>query len=251
MKRKYAALMLGLTLAVSSAACAEEAADTVGTELNAAAEMKEEEMLLGKITAIDGDEITVALGTMRAEKSSDTEDQSTEEASEAGKAEAAEADAEEEKTAGADAEAMDAADMLELTGETQVITITDETQFYQEVLPEREDGELEVTLEEDEASANSQETRVAEAEQTDDAAEGAELSEEAAEKDEEKDEFGTELSEELLQTITLEDLKEGDVIKFAAEEDGTGTIIIAVAAETPEENVLVMAEEADTENTDE
>lgn len=195
MKRKYVALMLGLTLALSSMAYAEETTEAVATE--AAGEMElseEEEALYGEITEIGEDSITIALGTLIVDEMQPAPDEEGVEAAEDTNAEVAEeaVDAEEVTDAAVDAdvEATDAevaeegvadengvpADQsmnavpggitFELTGEEETIQITEDTLFYREAAKqnpaEGPEEFAEGTAEEAEADAVAEESAAAE-----------------------------------------------------------------------------------------
>lgn len=321
MKRKYVALMLGLTLAFSSIAYAEEATEAVAVE--AAGEMSEEEdALYGEITEIGEDSITVALGTMSvdemqpapgeggaAEDTNAEADVSEEtgaevaegdaeatdadtgaaeeadaEATDADASTAEEADAEvadavtsaaEENADWAEAPEMDENDApegqhkggrgmeLELTGEEQTITITEDTLFYREAAMQTPEGELPETPAEEGAEMTDADTvseedstvsdaaaveDVAgeEAEVTADAEEGTNVevtadAEEGSNVEVTAEEAGGELlveisekPEQQLEEISFEDLAEGDVLKITLDEDGNAETVTIVMTEPAE-----------------
>lgn len=328
MKRKYVALMLGLTLAFSSIAYAEEATEAVAVE--AAGEMSEEEdALYGEITEIGEDSITVALGTMSvdemqpapgeggaAEDTNAEADASEETGAEVAEGDAEATDADTSAAEEADAEAADAdtsaaeeanaeatdadtsaaeenADWapemdengapegqhkggrgmeLELTGEEQTITITEDTLFYREAAMQTPEGELpeapaeegaemtdadtvseedgtvsEVAVVEDvageEAEVNADAEEGTNVEVTADAEEGtnAEVTAEDA-----GGELLVEISEkpeQQLEEISFEDLAEGDVLKITLDEDGNAeTVTIVMTEPTGLGNAEMMAE---------
>lgn len=267
MKRKYVALMLGLTLAFSSVAYAEEATEAVSMEVAGEMELSEEEdALYGEITAIGEDSITVALGTMSVDEMQPApgeggaaEDTNAEaDTSEEADAEATDADtsAAVENADLAEAPEMDANNApegqrkggrgmeLELTGEEQTITITEDTLFYREAAMQVPEGEL------PEAPAEEGTNMEVTAEDAD-----GELLVELSEKPEQQ-----------LEEIAFEDLAEGDVLKVVLDEDGnaeTVTIVMTepeglgdaeMMAELPEEVAdeaeIMTLEEVDTEEAD-
>lgn len=251
MKRKYVALMLGLTLAFSSIAYAEENTQAAAKEAAGEMELSEEEdALYGEITEIGEDSITVALGTMGVDEemnAQETEGADTEE--DTAKAE----DANTETDAGAidtgtsaSEENADAVEevpemeengapegqpmnggrgmKLELTGEEQTITITEDTLFYQEFPMQDSEDEMSEELAEEGAEGTNSEISSQEDATVNEEADSVEATAEEA------DEVTVELEE-----ISFEDLAEGDVLKITLDEAGNAETVTVVMQE-PEEN---------------
>lgn len=139
MKRRYAAIVLGLTLTFTSASFAYAAADTAAETADSTAEKAEEaaqEEVYGEVTETGDDSITVNTGTLKEEAkpaegekaASETETADTEstEAEAADPAEAADTEKPEEIPS-----------MLDLTGESQTIKVKEETTYEKQIAPEK------------------------------------------------------------------------------------------------------------------
>lgn len=224
MKRKYAALMLGVTMVFSSMTVyAEET--TEAAVMDAVGEMEvteEENTLYGEITEIGEDSITIALGMMRVEEIAEAEldaDDTTEvEIVEPEKMseEAVLAEQAEERELEESA--------FEFAGEEKTVSITEETAFFREILseisetPEELDGEV---LNED-----------------------VEMPKEDTKNKENTEEVFKEslaAEEQNLEAITLEELQEGDVLKITLDEEGnaeTVTVLWMESEELQEDSLL-------------
>lgn len=258
MKRKYVALMLGVTLAFSSMTVyAEEPAEAVAMETAGEMEVTEEEdAFYGEITEIGEDSITIAWGTMIM-------DAQAEEPEEDAQAENVELNAEvqtddaqlqedsnEEPVLVEDPEQGEfGVSVFELTGEDEIVPITEDTVFYKEVvqpaLSEQPEGQEEIYSEEDSAE-----------EKTEDADGKTSMDE----NDGELMMDISEIQEIQLEEISFEDLLAGDIVRLVLDEEGnaeTVTVIMTetevtdeegMLEETPAEEDLVMTlEEVETE----
>lgn len=139
MKRRYAAIVLGLTLTFTSASFAYAAADTAAETADSTAEKAEEaaqEEVYGEVTETGDDSITVNTGTLKEEakpaegekaaSETETADTDTAETEAADPAEAADTEKPEEIPS-----------MLDLTGESQTIKVKEETTYEKQIAPEK------------------------------------------------------------------------------------------------------------------
>lgn len=139
MKRRYAAIVLGLTLTFTSASFAYAAADTAAETADSTAEKAEEaaqEEVYGEVTETGDDSITVNTGTLKEEakpaegekaaSETETADTDTAETEAADPAEAADTEKPEEIPP-----------MLDLTGESQTIKVKEETTYEKQIAPEK------------------------------------------------------------------------------------------------------------------
>lgn len=226
MKRKYVALMLGVTLAFSSMTVyAEDNIDkAVATATEEMELSEEEEALYGEITELEEDSITIALGMISVEEQAEQTEQ-----------------AEQNEEVTSDQEVTE-----------EIVSVTEETLFYREVtLPMPE--ELPEIVEETDAEENeAKEIDVAET----DAEEN--VSEEDVAKDNSEmssKEFLVEITEIELEEIVFEDLAEGDIVKIVLDEEGNAETVTVISLdeemlqeEVPEENELIMTlEEVETD----
>lgn len=135
MKRRYAAIVLGLTLTFTSASFAYAAAETADSTAEKAEEAAQEEVY-GEVTETGDDSITVNTGTLKEEakpaegekaaSETETADTDTAETEAADPAEAADTEKPEEIPS-----------MLDLTGESQTIKVTEETTYEKQIAPEK------------------------------------------------------------------------------------------------------------------
>ena len=165
MKRRYAAIVLGLTLTFTSASFAYAAAETADSTAEKAEEAAQEEVY-GEVTETGDDSITVNTGTLKeeakpaegekaasetenAEAEADDTDTAETETAETETAESETAESETAETESTEAEAADPAEaadtekpeeipsMLDLTGESQTIKVTEETTYEKQIAPEK------------------------------------------------------------------------------------------------------------------
>lgn len=218
MKRNYAALLLGVTLAFSSVVYAAENTETAAAaaeDLNA-----EETVVYGEVTKIEENSFTVNVGVLSMEEEPQENTSEEEEVKQEGAANAD--DAQQESTEVSDAAAEENAELesdsqqeaemmlLELTEKEQTISVTEDTQFYAETAED---------ISEQPAEGESVEILYAETE--DETKEAAE-----ANVPEENDIV---LEETLTEEIAFSDLSEGDMVKITFDEDGNAEEVIVLA----------------------
>lgn len=128
MKRRYAAIVLGLTLTFTSASFAYAAADTAAETADSTAEKAEEaaqEEVYGEVTETGDDSITVNTGTLKEE-------------AKPAEGEKAASETETADTDTADTEKPEEIpSMLDLTGESQTIKVKEETTYKKQIAPEK------------------------------------------------------------------------------------------------------------------
>lgn len=284
MKRKYAALVLGLALSVTSinvfAAETEltqtEAAESDGTvEIPEGTETDTEEdsetgiseastVVWGEVTATEEGSITINVaelqGTDTEADSAETDDtaaDSTEETS-------AETDGEEADAAVADT-AMSGADnyaeLFTYSGEEQTINLTEETVvqlIYQDADAEKMQ-KLAEEYSDKEAAAEMNEAEETAADSAADDSEADDTTEEAAEIDAVAEDAGaaTEEAEEaddaetagadepIVAELSIDAILEGDLVYAAIDEDGNAVTVVVFMPETSVETGEVLDEESE------
>ena len=141
-----------------------------------------------------------------------------------------------------DAESADAASedkgevpsMLDLTGESQTIKVTDTTTYEKEAQPEKPEeapAADEAQKADDSKDADSTDEKSDDTEKTDDAEaadENAEATDDSADKDDAK------APEMKTEAIAFSDLKAGDTIKVTLDKDGNAAAVVVISADAPE-----------------
>lgn len=252
MKQKYAAMVLGLALVVSSMSVF---AASVDTEADASVESSTElndisagEEYYGEITEIGDNSITVSLGTLKEEnvEASDTEEnadltEGTDDAEDSDSG--ASVDSEDAEADGTDTAAgLDLSsdnveslnsDVLDYTGDELTVTLTEDTLVLTESLG------------------------TVPAQEVSDVALGEEVSEDSSENTEESSEdtnTATNTDSEAPQEITFEDLMVGDVVKVNFDENGeTAAVTVLTTTENAElflGDELSEASDEETETSD-
>ena len=221
MKKKYLALMLGIALTFSSvSAIAAESADAAAAETGEMMELieEEEDALYGEITELGTDSITIAVGTLSVGEMLQEPD-------------------------GQQAEDDPGAVFLEITGEEETFSVTEDTLFFREVLnqafAEKPSGEFDGEA----ADAEAMDAAAADAADT-------ETEDEAAENENSESELLTditEMQEPELEEIRFEDLMEGDVIRITFDEDGNAETVTVILTELEENAEDIVLEGVDAE----
>lgn len=266
MKQKYVALILGLTLAVSSMGVyAEEAGDAAVTEAAREMELSEENTLYGEVKEIGDDSITIAVGTVKVD-----EEQPVKEQEDAGDAadDTAKADMTEDEFQNAAAEtdtlaetdgAADSGRVFVPTGEEETISFTENTLFYKEtdvLLFQEEEPEDAGAEEANEAFTEEEATEENSVVLKQDA-ESPEVSDENVEKPEAAEKNTEEASIQKVPTVEIsaEDLAEGDVLRITLDEDGNAETVMVLMSdpegENEEEIQLLEDLDANTEDSEE
>lgn len=244
MKRKYAAMMLGLVLTISSmnVAYATESTDSVENAIENVAEdadssdaeeEKETQEIYGEVKEISDDAVTISLAESKvpAELEETENTENTENTEEQDAAAVDESESEDEIVL--DEELTEETKVpleLKLTGEEQTIAITENTLFEKEVKPDEESDAVDVEANV-EADADTEIDNTAEAEQ----AEG-ETSEDEADTEMILVEKTFEMETEPVDPV---EIKAGDVIKVVLDADGNAEKIVVLNAEIekPEEEI--------------
>ena len=244
MKRKYAAMILGLTMTLTSVNMAyaatdtttEAAADETADSEDASATTDnsvESTEVYGEVTAVGEDSITINVGTLKeGQQPGDS----------------------------MDAPDGEAPSMLDLTGASQEIKVTDTTTYEKQAAPEKtEDGQApqdgekpEDTDASDSSDADSKDEKAddtTDAENTDetetDSADAKADDTKAADKsDDQKPEDG-QAPEMKTEAIALTDIQVGDTIKVTLDADGNATAVVVMNAGAPED-----VKDADTKAAD-
>lgn len=212
MKRRYAAIVLGLTLTFTSASFAYAAADTAAETADSTAEKAEEaaqEEVYGEVTETGDDSITVNTGTLKEEaKPAEGEKAASE-------TETADTDtAETESTEAEAADPAEAADtekpeeipsMLDLTGESQTIKVKEETTYKKQIAPEK----------------------LAEAEK-----------------------IQAEVPEMETESIALADIQVGDIVKITFDQDGNAATVVVLESKVDAPDKEEKSQETEAKNTD-
>ena len=233
MKRKYAAMILGLTMTLTSVNMAYAATDTTteaATDETADSEdasattdnSVESTEVYGEVTAVGEDSITINVGTLKeGQQPGDS----------------------------MDAPDGEAPSMLDLTGASQEIKVTDTTTYEKQAAPEKpEDGQVpqddekaEDTDASDSSDADSKDEKAddtTDAENTDetetDSADAkADDTKTADKSDDQKPEDG-QAPEMKTEAIALTDIQVGDTIKVTLDADGNATAVVVMNAGVPE-----------------
>lgn len=257
MKRRYAAIVLGLTLTFTSASFAYAAADTAAETADSTAEKAEEaaqEEVYGEVTETGDDSITVNTGTLKeeakpaeGEKAASETENAEAEAADTETAETDTTEAETADTESTEAEAADPAEaadtekpeeilsMLDLTGESQTIKVTEETTYEKQIVPEKP-AEAEKAAEMEAADpAEAEAADTAEAE----AVEGAE-----AEK------IQAEVPEMETESIALADIQVGDIVKITFDQDGNAATVVVLESKADAPDKEEKSQETEAKNTD-
>ena len=194
MKRKYAAMILGLTMALTSVNMAYAATDTTteaavdettdSEDASATTDNSVESTeVYGEVTAVGEDSITINVGTLKeGQQPGDS----------------------------MDAPDGEAPSMLDLTGASQEIKVTDTTTYEKQAAPEKpEDGQVP----QDDEKAEDTKT--------------------ADKSDDQKPEDG-QAPEMKTEAIALTDIQVGDTIKVTLDADGNATAVVVMNAGVPE-----------------
>ena len=234
MKRKYAAMILGLTLALTSANLAyaagssdtateavadtsdttEAVDDTTSDTTEETADSAESTEVYGEVTEVGTDSITINVGTLK------------------------------EGQAPQDGEKPDgeAPSMLDLTGESQDIKVTDTTTYEKQAAPEKPDGEApDGEKPEDAKDDNSDEKTDADDKDADS------TDTEATTDDSKADGQAPEMQTE---SIALTDIQVGDTIKVTLDADGNATAVVVMNAGAPEEPGAQDGKDGDAKDAD-
>lgn len=217
MKRRYAAIVLGLTLTFTSASFAYAAADTAAETADSTAEKAEEaaqEEVYGEVTETGDDSITVNTGTLK-EEAKPAEGEKA--ASETETADTDTADTDTAETESTEAEAADPAEaadtekpeeipsMLDLTGESQTIKVKEETTYKKQIAPEKP----------------------AEAEK-----------------------IQAEVPEMETESIALADIQVGDIVKITFDQDGNAATVVVLESKVDAPDKEEKSQETEAKNTD-
>lgn len=271
MKNKHAAAIIGMAFCLAaltgcggdtdvSAAMQEETETLEETESTSADEGQEEaeeteapapegdmeNRIYGEVVSVEEDSITIAVGTMAGGVPGESRPDEAE-GTETADTETADAEAADTET--------EPPSMLELTGEEQTISITQDTVIQKQSMgrPEGENGEAPEIPDGENGEApelsgeESEETAEASGEESEETAEtSGEESEETPEiPDEENGEApekpegeNGEPGEPMGEEISWEDLAEGDVVVITLDEDGNAASVtlMSMEMEQPEEN---------------
>ena len=207
MKRKYAAMILGLTMALTSVNMAYAATDTTteaATDETADSEdasattdnSVESTEVYGEVTAVGEDSITINAGTLK-------------EGQQPG-----------DSMGAPDGEAPS---MLDLTGASQEIKVTDTTTYEKQAAPEKpEDGQA------PQDGEKPEDTDASDSSDTDSKDEKAD-----DKSDDQKPEDG-QAPEMKTEAIALTDIQVGDTIKVTLDADGNATAVVVMNAGVPE-----------------
>ena len=281
MKRKYAAMVLGLTLAITSVNVAyaatdtttatEEAEDTTDTEDAATTDEAASDEVYGEVTEVSEDSITINVGTLKetqapgegqepkdekaddSKDDADAKDEKTDDSKD-------DADAGDEKTADDKGEALaegEAPSMLDLTGDSQTITVSDSTTYEKEAAPEKPE-ETPAAGAKDEKADDSKDGVDAKAEKKDDSKDESADAEDESTDSETADSTDTtddtkpedaQAPEMKTESIAFSDIKVGDVIKVTLDADGNATAVVVMNSGAPEksEDAKADSEDSDTE----
>lgn len=246
MKRKYAAMMLGLVLTISSMNVAyatestdsaesiienvAEDADSLDSAENETVDAEEEneiQEIYGEVKEISDDAVTISLAELKVP----AELEETETAEEQDAAAVDDSEGEDEIILNEELpEEAKAPLELKLTGEEQTIAITENTLFEKEVKPDEEsdavDAEVNVEADADTEIDNTAEAEQAEGETSDDEAEAEMI-------------LVEEVFEMEAESVDPAEIKAGDVVKVILDADGNAEKIVVLNAEIekPEEGI--------------
>lgn len=246
MKRKYAAMMLGLVLTISSMNVAyatestdsaesiienvAEDADSLDAAENETVDAEEEneiQEIYGEVKEISDDAVTISLAELKVP----AELEETETAEEQDTAAVDDSEGEDEIILNEELpEEAKAPLELKLIGEEQTIAITENTLFEKEVKPDEEsdavDAEVNVEADADTEIDNTAEAEQAEGETSDDEAEAEMI-------------LVEEVFEMEAESVDPAEIKAGDVVKVILDADGNAEKIVVLNAEIekPEEGI--------------
>lgn len=264
MKRRYAAIVLGLTLTFTSASFAYAAADTAAETADSTAEKAEEaaqEKVYGEVTETGDDSITVNTGTLKeeakpaeGEKAASETENAEAEAADTETAETDTTEAETADTESTEAEAADPAEaadtekpeeilsMLDLTGESQTIKVTEETTYEKQIVPEKPA--------EAEKAAEMEAADPAEAEAADPAeAEAADAAEAEAVEGAEAEKIQAEVPEMETESIALADIQVGDIVKITFDQDGNAATVVVLESKADAPDKEEKSQETEAKDT--
>lgn len=272
MKHKHLAMIMGVMITATSVGSAatvfaadsktestQDAGDT--TEDTAeASDTEESNEILGEVKSVEDGKITIAVGTRKemdqhgeqpqgGENGEAPEKPDEDDAKEGGDAKDTESTGEtpDDKTDKGEAPDGEAPSMLDLTGEEQEVTVTDNTVITKQSMgggQETPGGEVPEKSDGDNADAKSDDTKETDdSEKTDEASDDTESSD-SEDKSETSDSEKTEEKSEApdgngqapdstgqTEEITLDDIKEGDVVAITLDDDGNAATITVQSME--------------------
>ena len=272
MKHKHLAMIMGVMITATSVGSAAtvfaadsktESTQDVGdtTEDTAeASDTEESNEILGEVKSVEDGKITIAVGTRKemdqhgeqpqgGENGEAPEKPDEDDAKEGGDAKDTESTGEtpDDKTDKGEAPDGEAPSMLDLTGEEQEVTVTDNTVITKQSMgggQETPGGEVPEKSDGDNADAKSDDTKETDdSEKTDEASDDTESSD-SEDKSETSDSEKTEEKSEApdgngqapdstgqTEEITLDDIKEGDVVAITLDDDGNAATITVQSME--------------------
>ena len=237
MKNKYVKSMMGLMLSVSLIAggtigayasdttktateSTTEAAETDSektSETDAKEDVAEEDAVYGEVKSVDGDAITFTVGTRNEAPGMEKPDGEAPEKPDGEEQKDRDTEKSDEKESEPEAtEKADSKDFLTLTSEEREVTVSDDTEIIKGMMfdGEQPDGEKPMAEEKDQKDAEA-------------------ASEEAATEDISEEETTEDIKAAPEETLTIDDIKEGDIIKVTYDKDNNVTRIEVMS--TPEE----------------
>lgn len=225
MKRKYAAMMLGLALSVTSINVFAEETEAVQTEATDAEDTVESTAVWGEVTAAEEGSITINIAELQgAEKTPDASDDMAAEDAEATGAEDTDAGAG-DTTENADIATSGAesyAEIFTYSGEEQTLTLTEETV---------------VQLIYQDADAEKLQELAEEYSDKEEGTEAADAGESSAD------------DEPVVAELSIDAILEGDMIYATVDEEGNAVTVLVFVPETSTETDA-SEDDALTENTD-
>ena len=252
MKNKYVKSMMGLMLSVSLIAggtigvyasdttktateSSTEAAETDSektSETDAKEDVAEEDAVYGEVKSVDGDTITFTVGTRNEAPGMEKPDGEAPEKPDGEEQKDRDTEKSDEKESEPEAtEKADSKDFLTLTSEEREVTVSDDTEIIKGMMfdGEQPDGEKPMAEEKDQKDAEA-------------------ASEEAATEDSSEEETTEDIKAAPEETLTIDDIKEGDIIKVTYDKDNNVTRIEVMS--TPEEKPGDTEEKASEQETD-
>lgn len=178
MKKKYVAVLLGITLGLSILSGCSSTTTKNQTETTSESEEKSEDAVYGEVSKVDGDTITIKTGTKKEIKEGEQPDGS----------------------------------MLELTGDKQKITVTDDTKITRQTMGGAPQGE------QPNGDGNSQPPEKPDGDDNN----------QPPEKTDGDD--NNQPPQESTEEITLDDISKGDIIEVTLDEDGNAETIKVMPA---------------------
>ena len=272
MKHKHLAMIMGVMITATSVGSAvtafaadsktESTQDAGGTteDTAEASDTEESNEILGEVKSVEDGKITIAVGTRKemdqhgeqpqgGENGEAPEKPDEDDAKEGGDAKDTESTGEtpDDKTDKGEAPDGEAPSMLDLTGEEQEVTVTDNTVITKQSMgggQETPGGEVPEKSDGDNADAKSDDTKETDdSEKTDEASDDTESSD-SEDKSETSDSEKTEEKSEApdgngqapdstgqTEEITLDDIKEGDVVAITLDDDGNAATITVQSME--------------------